>query len=186
MPKPISVSLKLNPLSLESKGELARHFPIIITLWADTEDELALLFALALGTTPAHAVVVLGRVNSLQVRLDMIREAIAMSFSAVKGKQFQDFFKEIRKCSNIRSDIVHSYWTAIDTMPDCLIRTAGLRDRELKQFAYDEQDFLEIQLRFGQLHIDLKQFAQSLLKDHPNTDEPLPHWRSVPPHPDET
>lgn len=176
MPKQISISLKLDPLKLDSKGDLARHFPIIISQWTDVEDELAILFAAALGTEPAKAVTVLRRVNAIYTRLGMIRDGYWHDLFAARLFQ-KEFDEEIRKCSNVRAEIVHSHWSTDDSYPDCLIRTAGLSDRQLKQFAYDEQDFLEIQIRLGQLTLDLKQFSQFLLSGQLSEEAKLPYWR---------
>lgn len=178
MPQPISVALELKPWAAAERPELACRIAIITTLWTEIEDEIALLFAYATKAEPAVSTVILGQVNNLNARLDMVEAAIRHSLSGESADSFRDNLrKEIKKRAGERTTVIHCHWTTHKDYPDHLISTRGLTDPQITMWAYSLKDFVDIETRLGQLLISLKEFAQALAQNHPPPAATKSYWQ---------
>lgn len=185
MPSPFKGTVKVNPILLRDKPELACYVAVVCAHWTEIENELMTIYAIALHTAPPLAAMALNRVNSLPARLDMIMDAIAFSVSLDAAEQFGAMLKEIRKCAGLRSDLVHCIWAVHPDLPDSLIWFRGLGDPELTMQEYRQRDFAEIVLRLAKLQLSLRQFLQSLPDEIERKAPTRVAWQLTPPEQDQ-
>jgi hypothetical protein len=185
MPKSIRVDLAPRPSDLAAKPELAAHIGRITVAWSNVEQEMAAIFAYGMGSEPAISYAIMGCVANLATRLSMIRTALDLRASNNAGGAFWKAFEQrIRKKAKGRNLVAHAVWTTHPDYPECLIRTDGLLSPRLSAEAYDQADFLEIELDLVRLTRDLKEFAEALPRDHPPRDssDQSAFWRPAGPH----
>ena len=161
MPQPIrtSIHLKYNPWSLTHKPDLCTRIVIITSLWSNIEDALARLFARVTGIEPAVAYALLGNVQSLLIRLQMLREAIDVFVSRKAAEDFRDgLLPRLRKAGSERNRVVHAHWRTHADYPEHLILTRGIGNPEGEFFLYNLHDFKEIEVRLDTLMRDVDGF----------------------------
>jgi len=150
---------------------------MIAVAWAGIENELAILFCLSMAAVPAVAAAVLGRITNIGNKLEVVVTAMEYGLSESAAKAFRkDFMDSIRKRAKERNTVIHAIWLTHEDYPERLIRTAGLADPEMEMTAYSLKDFIDIELRLVELHLALKQFAQSLLASPASLSPPKSSW----------
>jgi len=162
MPTEFKGAVKVDAFALEERQDLAARIGVISSLWAQIEDELALIFAYALNTMPAIATATLGNVFSVPTKLNMLHTALELRFPEDVVAPFLKLKKRTRTTAKTRAWVIHAAWTIHADHPNALIRCAGITDPRLGMLIYTRRDFVEIEMQLLQLHIDLRKYGQSL------------------------
>lgn len=183
MPQPTTgkINIRVSASDLLQRPEHATLLAIIAAHWAEIEDELALIFAYVAGTIPALAASVLGKVNNLNTRLEMVQTAIEVGIGTAAAARFErELRPAIRKRAGERSKIVHSQWAVHEEYPDAIIRTNGLSDPQITMEVYDLKDLAEIEKRLLDVQLALKSFAQYLQSCERSTLPGTDFWHPTP------
>lgn len=165
MPQPItkSIHLEYNPRALRKRPELCSRIVIIASHWANIEDSLARLFASATSIEPAVAAAMLGNIQSLMIRLQVIKTAVDVLVSNDAAAGFQDnLVPRLRKMSGVRNRLVHADWRVHDDYPEQLIHTRSLGNPEGTFFTYSLKDLEEIEGQMETLAIDVQEFDRDI------------------------
>jgi hypothetical protein len=147
------------------------HIGVISTIWSEIEEELTWLYVAGMKTEPAIAAATLGKVLSLQVRLDMIYAALSMRFSKKTAAPFLALSKRVKKVSKKRNQVMHALWATHRSHPKSLLRLRGLTDPTLKVEKWQLADFLDTAAILLRLQIALRLFALSLAPSQEQTIE---------------
>lgn len=181
MPQPVvgPTESYVGPEALTRNPELATQIAIIVSAWADVENELGEILA-GLFHHKSRAPVISGfyTLNSLPAKLDFLRAAAKKRLPPDLYRELsENIIPEIRRRSKERGTVVHGMWADSKQHPEALLLYPPIWQLVINNavpMKYKKRDFENIVGRIYELREKLTQFSSqihALMPDYPKSDK---------------